>query len=911
MVPENLNEKRRVKKYMKISRSKTTATIASLFLMFAMVFSMVFVPATNAQTSSEIIYPFAYIAALPTTVGVSQYAVIYMWLDQVFDGAALVNDYRFHNYKLTITKPDNTVETHNFDYISDPTSNQGFSYAPDMAGEYILNFTFPGQAITDYGHNPSSSRVNWTYAPASAQTTLTVQEEAVPYPPVYPLPTEYWTRPIYGENPNWFTVSSNWLGQGAAGYGGYSTSYNAGGNGEFLNPSYNIGPLTSHIMWTKSIQSGGVVGGDAYTIPGNTYFEGSAYNQRYGNPIIVNGKLYYTTPNSFLSDSSFVFGSGYVKNGPEYCVDLRTGEQLWARSDVPPLSFALIWDHEDPNQHGVYPAILCTSNFGQCFDADTGNPLFNATGVPSDSGGYARCAGPNDEQLRYTIVNMGNNTNPDWTLCLWNSTKMWSFSGLIPTISGTVSANQGNRYEYLDPQTQNVSISYINSIPKTYNSRGQLNTPFTLVRALYNDILLCYNGTLPSEGANQFVGSYSTTPYNYFAINLNASRPGYKIGDLLWSETLNPPTDHNTVIEAGVDPVNRVFVENYRSTAQFVGYSLDDGSKLWGPTPPQAALDYYGSQASGTLSNAFAYGKMYSAAFAGIVYCYDTKTGDLLWTYGNGGEGNSTDSGFAAPGNYPTQINAIGNGVVYTVTSEHTVETPVYKGALARAINATDGTEIWTISSYTTEFFTMSYAIADGYATWYNSYDNSIYVVGRGPSATTVTIQNDISTLGDKVLVKGSVIDIAAGTQQNEQAADFPNGVPVASDAGMKDWMGYVYQQKPRPTDFTGVNVDVSVLDPNGNCYSVGNATTDENGLYSVAFTPLVPGKYTVYATFAGTNSYWPSQAATAINVDPAPVATAQPTPVPQEPVGTYFTVSTVAIIVAIAIVAIILLRKR
>jgi hypothetical protein len=518
---------------------------------------------------------------------------------------------------------------------------------------------------------------------------------------------------------------------------------------------------------------------------------------------------------------------------------------------------------------------------------------------------------------------------------------MWSFGGLIPvpdttttttsrnvtttsyvngnltlttttetTSTTSVHANQGNRYEYLDPQTQNVSISYINSMPNVY-SRGRAVLPCTVIRALYNDILLCYNGTLPSEAANQFVGSFSDTPYTYFAINLNASRPGYDIGDLLWSETYNPPSDHNTVIEAGVDPVNRVFVENYRSTNNFVGYSLDNGTRLWGPTPPQAALDYYGSQASGTLSNAFAYGKMYSAAFAGIVYCYDTKTGDVLWTYGNGGEGNSTDSGFAAPGNYPTQINAIGNGVVYTVTSEHTVETPVYKGALARAINATTGEEIWTLSSYTTEFFTMSYAIADGYATWYNSYDNSIYSVGRGPSSTTVTVQNDISTLGDKVLVKGSVIDVSAGTQQNEQAADFPNGVPVASDAGMKDWMGYVYQQKPRPTNFTGVSVDVSVLDPNGNCYSVGNATTDENGLYSVAFTPLVPGKYTVYATFAGTNGYWPSQAATAINVDPAPVATAQPTPVPQEPVGTYFTVSTVAIIVAIAIVAIILLRKR
>ena len=54
--------------------------------------------------------------------------------------------------------------------------------------------------------------------------------------------------------------------------------------------------------------------------------------------------------------------------------------------------------------------------------------------------------------------------------------------------------------------------------------------------------------------------------------------------------------------------------------------------------------------------------------------------------------------------------------------------------------------------------------------------------------------------------------DISAGTTQDQQAADFPNGVPVASDASMKDWMGYVYQQKPLPTNFTGVPVTIDVL---------------------------------------------------------------------------------------------------
>ena len=57
----------------------------------------------------------------------------------------------------------------------------------------------------------------------------------------------------------------------------------------------------------------------------------------------------------------------------------------------------------------------------------------------------------------------------------------------------------------------------------------------------------------------------------------------------------------------------------------------------------------------------------------------------------------------------------MGNGIIYTVASEHTINTPIYKGALERAVNATTGAEIWTISGYTGEFSAMSYAMADGY----------------------------------------------------------------------------------------------------------------------------------------------------------------------------------------------------
>jgi hypothetical protein len=279
------------------------------------------------------------------------------------------------------------------------------------------------------------------------------------------------------------------------------------------------------------------------------------------------------------------------------------------------------------------------------------------------------------------------------------------------------------------------------------------------------------------------------------------------------------------------------------------------------------------------------------------------STGDVLWTYGNGGvPGNDTYSGFQAPGPYPTFINAIADGVVYTVTSEHTFETPIYKGALNRAINATDGTEIWTIPSATGEFFGESYAVADGYTNFFNSYDHQIYTLGRGPSYTTVEAGPKCSVLGGAVVIEGSVTDLSSGTRKTEQAARFPDGVPVSSDESMSDWMSYVYQQQPLPSNFKGVEVGLSVVDANGNYRDIGTATTDSKGNYNLVWTPDIPGTYQVIAAFGGTKGYWPSYQETVFTVT-EPVATIAPTAAPVQSVADTYFVPAVAGIVVIIIV--------
>jgi uncharacterized protein YfaS (alpha-2-macroglobulin family) len=131
----------------------------------------------------------------------------------------------------------------------------------------------------------------------------------------------------------------------------------------------------------------------------------------------------------------------------------------------------------------------------------------------------------------------------------------------------------------------------------------------------------------------------------------------------------------------------------------------------------------------------------------------------------------------------------------------------------------------------------------------------------------------------------------------------------------MKDWMGYVYQQKPLPTNFTGVPVQIYVLDSNGNYRQIGTATTDTSGMYTLTWIPDVQGNYTVYAEFGGTQGYWPSSAETSFNVIQAPTASPTTTAtVNLQPTEMYTLAIGAAIIVVIIVVGAVIalmLRKR
>jgi hypothetical protein len=108
--------------------------------------------------------------------------------------------------------------------------------------------------------------------------------------------------------------------------------------------------------------------------------------------------------------------------------------------------------------------------------------------------------------------------------------------------------------------------------------------------------------------------------------------------------------------------------------------------------------------------------------------------------------------------------------------------------------------------------------------------------------------------------------------------------------------------------------VTLDVIDANGNFRNIGSATSDSDGFFSYNWIPDISGKYTVIATFQGSESYWPSHAKTAFIVnDPETTPSPQPV-VALPPTEMYFAISTAAIIATIVIIGALLLiavRRR
>jgi hypothetical protein len=324
---------------------------------------MLLIPNANAHSPPYEITTYAKIEVVPNPIGVGQSALCYAYLANApLPSSAITNTFRNHNYTVTVTDPDGKVQTFHWDTVEDTTAVQFFRFTPTIVGQYNLSFTYGGAKLNStYFDTTSAVAVGDIYLPSTATHTLTVQQDPIATPPdSYPLPTEYWTRPIYGENQYWWSISSNWFGAGTPVLSDVSsmTISQVPTGGSFVQryPGDAIGSLTSHVIWTKPLQEGGVVGGNGLGVQGDTYFEGSAYNNRYTNPIIMYGRIFYREPISFTGTGS----------GDSICLDLRTGQEIWRRTDLPTIAFGFTFNVQSPQPTRSLPSMamhkqLCPS----------------------------------------------------------------------------------------------------------------------------------------------------------------------------------------------------------------------------------------------------------------------------------------------------------------------------------------------------------------------------------------------------------------------------------------------------------------------------------------------------------------------------------------------------------------------
>ncbi len=826
----------------------------------------------------------------PNPVGVGQQVSFVLFMPQQPNAASATNDIRYQ-YTVDVVDP-NGKKTTIGPITSDSTGTAYTLYAPDMVGNYTVTVNFLPLL---YRWSSTATERNYygvTYDGASYTKTLVVQEEPV-LPTGWtdvPLPTEYWARPIEGTNTGWWEVASNWLsGPGTTNNGGSGNQYQQAG----------IAPNSGHILWTKVTEDGGLVGGGNFSVPGDTFNAGHQYQTRFINPIIMWGRLYYEIPITWAGG-----------NGGWVCVDLRTGETIWQDmrmgvSGVPEPAFGYYYDLDNMNNHGIVtPGWLFSNNFGASIHPRYGIiGQLNLTNVPT--GGY-EILGPKGEHLRYNLDSRG-------FLTQWNSSKVFddSENGIVPGnspitparpntssywngshwVSNTVRQQQGYASVTLPAFDWNVSTPW---------SVGM--SSISIQTAEYGDILFGRNGSHPI-GTSGPRFDYPS-PVTIWACSL---KPGQE-GQLLYMKNIdtipNPPDGGEIMMERVAEGV-AVFVKLFERS--WIGYDIRTGNKLW-QTPPEADFNPFGYYSFPSLihteSVTIAEGKLFTGGYTGAVHCYDLRTGKLLWRY-------EDYTGRTVFPYFTLMLGPVADGKIFVGTHEHSADTPLFKGNKVRAIDIETGEEVWSMYGWAHPY---TLAVADGTLIYWNNYDHQVYAVGKGPSAMTVEAPMAAITRGSSLVIRGTVTDVSAGTKQHEQALRFPNGVAAVSDESMSKWMEYVYMQKPRPMDVTGVSVTLSVVDSNGNYRDIGETTSDADGFFTLNWTPDIEGQYTVYASFAGSESYYPSHAVTSFAVDPVPEATAAPTQPPASVADMYFIPAIAGLLVAIVVVGaltMLMLRKR
>jgi Glucose dehydrogenase len=896
------------------NRKILTSLIAAILILSIGASIIQLTPSATAHNPAQNILTSSFIHVAPDPIGVGQTATVNFWVNQPPPTANGPYGDRWGNMTVKVTKPDGTTQTLG-PYISDDTGGTFATFTPTQTGTYSFQMFFGGQTLAGTNLTPNqtpSAFIGDYYQPSqSTVVTLNVQDAPVGGVAIPPLPTSYWDTPINSMNVhNWYAIS------GASLFvTGYSTSsgavYNISSN---YNP-YTEAPMSSHIIWTKPVAFGGVLGGQfGGTTSGGSYYQTEQYEHKFG-AIVMNGYLYYTQfPGSSTNPTANI------------CMDLRTGKTVWVDDStnygggsanqtaltsnglVTPLYYGQILDFISPNQYGglAYlwtqgtPAgITSTGTTWNMFDAMTGKyilSIVNGTtmSMTQDTSGnligyYVNATAGKQSVMGVIDNNVGPkptiDTSTGPTLNMWNSTECimagaWASQAngwyWRPPQNGLIAFQNGLIYR--KPLPTNISG---NALPSTLSIRN--NDGNTLV-------LNCY-----APGSGSFQGGWGV-----FA--------GFKAltGQQLWIKNITTTPFAGDVNTGTSTCGDDVFTISLKSTFQMAAYRMSTGEKLWS-TPlvgyNNATPDAYNT--AGGYCEIIDEHSIYYAGMGGDIWSIDVQTGKINWytntTTLQGPAG--TNSPYGIWPIWTFSVGGVAGGLLF-LSEGHEYSPPLFLGAKQLAINTTTGELVWSIDAFNVDSHPVT---AYGVMTTLNAYDNQIYAYAKGPSKVTVNAPNVGVTTQTPITITGSVTDISSGATQDAVAANFPNGLPCVSDASMEQFMETVYEQQPMATNLTGVPITINVVDANGNYRTVGTTTSNAYGTYSFSWTPDISGDYTVVATFAGTQSYYGSQASTGFYAaEPAATTPPAATPAPSA-ADLYFVPAIIGVIIAIVIVGAVL----
>ncbi len=852
-----------------MQKNKKLSTIILLTLLSV---SMIAVASmTSVQALDIPTYLKIHVEPDPVGIGQAAYISAFMTKPTASSGMGSTGD-MYKGITIQITDPDGKVTTMG-PYTADSTGGVGgLSFTPDKLGNYTLKAFYPGQNLTRSASSIFGPGIDYSHVrelPSESEPEiLTVQEEQIPQFQSAPLPTEYWSRPINAQNYAWGALGGSWYGLGIPSFA-TTGMYDATGN---FNP-YSKAPNTAHIAWVKPTAFGGQVGGP---IPSDqeSQFTSSSILINYFEPIILNGVIYY---GEMAGINSQVVSWN--------AVDLRTGETLWTSppgitANATAVSFEKLRMGQNMKFHSMQEygttsflySIVGGGMFGgaatyRLYEPMTGAYMGVIYNVTTDSA-YIMDTDPSHENVGTLFGYFTSGGN----LSCWNSTLCMG--------GGTLAS------EILRPSTV---LNFTKGIQWT------VKLPTTLAG---NPISLSIAARTPDVILLRQAPNLVTQTSAGYAIDCGIDA---HTGAILWG-----PKNQTLPLYGDMSLLNAkegVYILHNKDTHELYGYSLTTGNKLWGPTKlPGTALSTL------TVAGDIAYGNAYVWDFGGYVSAVNINTGVINWTYIPRSAGYNTPYGI-----YPIWVfgsQSIADGKLF-LSESHMYNPPLFPGAKRLALNCTDGSLVWSINSFSGR---CPGAVADGYLVEWNGYDNQIYTFGKGQTAITASIQNDVLSEGGTVFIKGRVTDNSPGTKDADRAARFPDGVPAVSDESMSAFMEYVYMQQAKPTNTTGVPVTLSVIDSNGNYRQIGTTTTDAAGYYSYPWTPDITGAYTVIAQFGGSESYWPSTTRTSFIVNPAAAtATPQPTTTPSM-ADLYFLPSVIGIALLIVVcfaVTILLLKKR